>query len=48
MTVNDKLVVHCVSKWPVGTFQVEVTKPEIACAMSVLKLREEKKGVLLV
>lgn len=48
VTVDDKLVVHCVSKWPVGTFQVEVTKPEIACAMSVLKHREERKGVLLV
>ena len=48
VTVDDKLVVRCVSKWPVGTFQVEVTKPEIVCAMSVLKHREERKGVLLV
>lgn len=48
LTVDDKLMVHCVNKWPMGTFQVEVTEPEIACAMSVLKHREERKGVLLV
>lgn len=41
--VNDKLVIHSVSKCPVGICQVDVTEPDIGCALSFLKLWEETK-----
>lgn len=43
VTENNKLAIHSISKCQLGTCQVEVTEPDVGCAVSFLKLWEETK-----